>query len=246
MNALAALASNRSRQTAAKLVAAVVGGDGVVSFEEAVSGRTIVLDRAAAELASSRVRVLRVAAPASRRLGLPELVAQVAGQADPGALSDGDVELAFQALTEPDEGCRWIALLVDDAECLLPSALRYIQLTCRSVPELRLVLAGEPGFLDMLNGEEFTSLRQRLTCAQRRPAPSDQQTSGAGTPPPCPARAEAGPQPAPAGPAPSHIAARRPVELWMFIVLAMLASLSLGVWAAHRDESPASTTATQG
>lgn len=247
MNAFAALASNRSRQaaaklvdTAAKLVEAVAGGDGVVSLEdEAASGRTAVLDRAAAELAASRVHVIRVAAPASGSLGLPELVAQIAGQADPGALSDGDVELAFQALTEPDEGCRWIALLVDDAECLQPSALRYLQLTCRAVPELRLVLAGEPGFLAVLDGEEFAPLRERLTCALPRPALSDEQASSAGAPP-CPARIEAGAAP---------IAARRPVELWVLVVLAMLASVCLGVWAAHRDgpsASAATATAAEG
>lgn len=236
MNAFAALASNRSRQAAARLVEAVSRGDGVVSFEdEAVRGRTAVLDRAAAELAASRVRVIRVAAPPSGRLGLPELVAQIAGQADPGALSDGDVELAFQALTEPDEGCPWIALLVDQAECLQPSALRYIQLTCRAVPELRVVLAGEPGFLDMLDGEEFAPLRQRLTCALPRPAAPDEPASRAETPPPCPAPVEAEPAP---------VAVRRPVELWVFVVLAMLASLGLGVWAAHHGESPASAAIT--
>ncbi|MGI8624488.1 MAG: hypothetical protein ACR2NB_13645 [Solirubrobacteraceae bacterium] len=237
MNALAALASNRSRQAAATLVEAVTGGDGIVSFEDAaVSGRTAVLDRAAAELTGSRVRVLRAAAPASGRLGLPELVAQFAGQADPGVLSDGDVERAFQALTEPDEGCECIALLVDDAECLQHSALRYIQLTCRSVPELRVVLAGEPGFPDMLNGDEFTWLRQRLTGVLHRPAHADERTTSAEAPLPCPAAAET-------GPAPPHVAARRPVELWVFVVLAMLASLCLGVWAAHQD-GPAASAAT--
>lgn len=235
MNAFAALASNRSRQAAAKLVEAVTGGDGAVSYEdEAICGRTAVLDRAAAELAAARVHVIRVSAPASGSLGLPELVAQVAGQADPGALSDGDVELAFQALTEPDEGCPWIALLVDDAERLQPSALRYIQLTCRSVPELRLVLAGEPGFPRLLDGDEFAPLRERLARALPRTAAPAEQGSSAEMPSPGPVPAEAEPAPA---------AARAPAALWMLVVLVILASVGLGVWAAHRDAPSASAAA---
>ena len=235
MNALAALASNRSRQAAARLVEAVTGGDGVVGYEdEAVRGRTAALDRAAAELAATRVHVIRVAAPASGSFNLPALVAQIAGQADPAALSDGDVELAFQALTEPDEGCPWIALLVDDAECLQPPALRYLQFTCRSVPELRLVLAGEPGFLELLDGDEFAPLRERLTRAPPRPAAPVEQSSSAEAPPPEPALVEAVPVEA----VPAAAAARRPVALWMLIAIAMLASVGLGVWTARQDAPP--------
>jgi len=133
----------------------MAGGDAVVDGP----GASVLLDQAAALLAARRSRVLRAAAAGPEGLGLEELMAQVAGHAEPGSPGDPSLEQGAQALTVLDERCDRIVLLLDDAETVRPAALRYVQLACRTSATLRLVLAGMP---DGVDGAEFASLRARL------------------------------------------------------------------------------------
>ena len=151
------------RRAAAGIVAAVNGSDALAMLVGADgAGKTTVLDRVAAELGSRHVRVIRVAGTLPAGLGLLGLVAQVAGRADPAELQDEDRERAFEALTELDDDVGRIALLIDDAQGFDASALRYVQLACRSGPMLRVVMAGPPGALGPLDAEEFAALRARI------------------------------------------------------------------------------------
>lgn len=133
----------------------MAGGDAVVDGP----GASMLLDQAAALLAARRSRVLRAAAVGPEGLGLEELMAQVAGRAEPGSPGNPSLEQGAQAMTVLDERCDRIVLLLDDAETVRPAALRYIQLACRTSAKLRLVLAGMP---DGVDGAEFASLRARL------------------------------------------------------------------------------------
>ncbi len=133
----------------------MAGGDAVVDGP----GASVLLDQAAALLAVRRSRVLRAAAAGPEGLSLEELMAQVAGRAEPGSPGDTSLEQGAQALTVLDARCDRIVLLLDDAETVRPAALRYIQLACRTSVKLRLVLAGMP---DEVDGAEFASLRARL------------------------------------------------------------------------------------
>ncbi|MGI4953465.1 MAG: hypothetical protein ACRYGM_16800 [Janthinobacterium lividum] len=136
--------------------------DQVMAGRDAVvdgPGASVLLDQAAALLAARRLRVLRAAAAGPEGLGLQELMAQVAGGPDAGSPDGTSLEQGAQALTVLDGRCDGIVLLLDDAETVQPTALRYIQLACRTSAKLRLVLAGMPEGLD---GAEFASLRARL------------------------------------------------------------------------------------
>ena len=151
------------REAAAAIVAAVAGPHALTTFVGVGgAGKTTVLRRVAADLVSQRVRVIQVSDESAGGLGLTGLVSQVGGQADPAASLDEKRERAFEALTELDDDVERIALLVDDAQRLDPSALRYIQLACRSSPMLRVVLARSPDALGPLDSEEFAPLRERI------------------------------------------------------------------------------------
>lgn len=176
-------------RTIAELLVAIIESNGFVGLEGPEADRIAVLDRVAVELAELRVRRLHLRRPASGQLGLPELTAQVAGQFAPGAPAEEGLELAFEALTEPGETCSRIALLVDDAGALLPAAIRYIELARQRSPQLRVVLAGPPGFLDGPDRNGLAGLQQRITRRLHLPSPSER------APAPLPAPA---PQPAPA------------------------------------------------
>lgn len=238
MNASPLLAPSRLGRAAAELVDAVAGRDECVCLTgEAGAGKTAVLDRAARELSSRRIRCVRVAGPDEGGLSLPGLMAQIVGRADPGALTDDDLVAGFESLTEPGEGYGRVALLVDEAHGLLPAAVRYIQLACKSGPRLRVVLAGRPSLPTILAGEEFAPLRQRLARTLDLAAPADGlpgQFSAAQEPHP----AEASAEPdwlAPARPMP---AARRRAGPWVLAGLGLAASVALAVWAPWRDDAP--------
>ena len=207
MNAVlsSSLPGHGRARTIAELLVAVIESNGFVSLEGPEADRIAVLDRVAVELAELRVRRLHLRRPVSGQLGLPELTAQVAGQFAPDAPAEEGLELAFEALTEPGETCSRIALLVDDAGALLPPAIRYIELARQRSPQLRVVLAGPPGFLDGPDRNGLAGLQQRITRRLHLPGPSER------TPAPLPAPA---PQPAPAtnvaskpAPPPPHPAA---------------------------------------
>ena len=130
-----------------------------------------VLDEAENELSGHGLRCVRVYGPASGGLTLRNLVGQIVARADPDALTDADLKAGFVTLTEPGEGHDRVALLVTEAQNLLPAAMRYIQLACRSSPRLRVALAGQPGLAEALASDEFAFLRQRITRTLELPDP---------------------------------------------------------------------------
>ena len=136
------------------------------------------LDEAENELSSHGLRCVRVYGPASGGLTLRDLVAQIVARADPDALTDGDLKAGFATLTEPGEGCDRVALLITEAHNLLPSAMRYIQLACRTSPKLRVALAGQPGLAAVLAQDEFADLLQRITRTLELPGPVQDETPG--------------------------------------------------------------------
>ena len=136
----------------------VAGGDAVLSvgFDAAA-----VLDDVSDLLADGRLRVLRCAAAGQGGLSLSGLLAQVTGRADLGGHDDEVLQRGFEALTTPGEGFEAVVLLVDGAEALQRSALRYLQFVARTAPGPRLVLACE-GRLPDLYDAELEPLRTRL------------------------------------------------------------------------------------
>ena len=134
----------------------LAGGDAIVS-----GGGGGLLDGIAEALGLRRCRVLRAAGRAPGGLSLSGLMAQVTARADLEAHDDEVLERGFQALSVPDAECDRIVLLVDGAEALQRTALRYLQFTCRSAPALRLVLARDGG-IPVLEEDEMASLRTRL------------------------------------------------------------------------------------
>ncbi len=116
------------------------------------------LNQAELELSSRSIRCVRIYGPASGGLAVRDLIAQVVGRPDTANLTDGDLKAGFIALTEPGEHYELVALLVAEAHTLLPSAMRYIQLACRSSPKLRVVLAGQASLTATLAQNEFADL----------------------------------------------------------------------------------------
>ena len=124
------------------------------------AGATALLNQTERELAGRRIRCVRIQGSASGSLAVRNLLAQALGHADAATLTDHDLKAGFLALTEPGEDCELVALLVAEAHSLLPSAVRYIQLACRSSPKLRVLLVGHFGIVTTLGPAEFADLRQ--------------------------------------------------------------------------------------
>ncbi len=144
----------------ARLIAAVFTGEGFVFLVgEADIARVQVLDRVASELAELRCRVVRVAAREADELSLHSFVAQLTQQLGSNAEPGDPLERNHRRLTEADASCDRIALLIDRAHLLDASALRFIQLTCRSGPALRVVLASKAA--GPASVPEFTLLQTR-------------------------------------------------------------------------------------
>lgn len=144
-----------------RLLDAILGGDDVTLFIRSDDGHRL-LDAAAECLGTLRCRVFRAKGTLPEGLSLPVLMRQAFGQPSPGVQDDEFLKLGFQALTTLDAACDRVVLLINDANTLRPSALRYIQLACRAGTNLQLVLAGKRGFLDLLGPHEFAHLRERL------------------------------------------------------------------------------------
>ncbi len=144
-----------------RLLDAILAGDDVTLFIRSDDGHRL-LDAAAECLGTLRCRVFRAEGALPEGLSLPVLMRQAFGQPAPGVNDDEFLKLGFQALTTLDAACDRIVLLINDANTLRPSALRYIQLACRAGTNLQLVLAGKRGFLDLLGPNEFEHLRERL------------------------------------------------------------------------------------
>ena len=117
------------------------------------------LDEVAAQLARSRTRVLRVAAPSEGGLTLAGLLTRLRPAV---AGVEQAPEQRIEALTRLDPGCDRIALLVSNAETLERSALRAIQLAAAVQPKLRLVLVGTAALLTALDHPELSVLHSRL------------------------------------------------------------------------------------
>ena len=71
-------------------------------------------------------------------------------------------EHGIAALTTLELGCDRIVLVLDHADQLDRGAFRAIQLAAEVQPKLRLVLAGAPALLDMLDNPDLRSLHNRL------------------------------------------------------------------------------------
>ena len=159
-------------RAAAGLMSAVAHGDECMSLLCGPGLSTAaVLDEAENELSRHGLRCVRVYGPASGGLTLRDLVAQIVPRADPDALTDGDLKAGFVTLTEPGDGYGRVVLLVTEAQNLRPSAMRYIQLACRSSPTLRVALAGQPDLAVALARDEFAGLRQCITRTLELPGP---------------------------------------------------------------------------
>ncbi len=158
------LISSGQVQAAAGLAEAVADRYGCVGvISRAAVGTAALLDQAAQELSSRRIRCVRVHGPAAGGLASRDLIAQIVARPDPGALTDADLKAGFRTLTEPGEGFRRVALLVSEAHSLLPSALRYVQLAHQASPaKLCIVLAGKPDLATALEGEDFIPLRSAM------------------------------------------------------------------------------------
>ena len=166
-------------RAAMELISAVAQGDECVSLLCAPGLSTAaVLDEAENELSNHGLRCVRVYGPASGGLTLRNLVGQIVARADPDALTDADLKAGFVTLTEPGEGYDRVALLVTEAHNLLPAAMRYVQLACRSSLKLRVALAGQPGLVGALASDEFAYLRQRITRTLQLPGPMQGKATG--------------------------------------------------------------------
>ena len=119
------------------------------------------------QLGRTHTRILRLAAP-DTGLGLSQLITQLAGHAPlPSgtggmpALSDDDVERAHHLLTELNDDGDGILLLIEGAQNLQPTALRYIQHSCRTAPHLHLAYVGSEALKSLLERPEFAALASR-------------------------------------------------------------------------------------
>ncbi len=118
------------------------------------------LDEVAGQLSRGRTRVIRVAAPGGLDLAglLTRLSPAIEGV-------EQTPEQGIKALTRLDPSCSRIVLLVSSAETLERNALRAIQLAAEAQPKLRLVFAGAPALLDVLEHPDRRLMHDRLSGA---------------------------------------------------------------------------------
>ena len=155
------------------LVEAVVNSQAFVALSgRHETDRTAVLKRASQILTIRGVRVIHVHASPTGEQSLSELIDQLVEQAPPSGQGDEELERAFQALTIPGTGYDRIALLVENTHTLSVPALRYIKSASIETAQLRIVMAGPPGFQSVIGAAEFDKLASRLTC-QLEVLPSD-------------------------------------------------------------------------
>ena len=92
-----------------------------------------------------------------RRSRAPQVSEQAAGCDGTGDL----LERTHRLLTEVDAQLDRVLLLIDHADRLSSSALRFLQLTSRSGPKLRVVLASTPSGAARPAAPEFNLLAAR-------------------------------------------------------------------------------------
>jgi type II secretory pathway predicted ATPase ExeA len=143
----------------ARLIAAAFSDDAfILVWDEHDGARSQLLRRAAAELADLRCRVIRASAKAAEELSLSDLLGQVSEQAAAGDGSCDLLERTHRLLTEVGPQLDRVLFMIDDADRLSSSALRFLQLTSRSGPRLRVVLASTPAGAAQPAAPEFKLL----------------------------------------------------------------------------------------
>jgi hypothetical protein len=128
----------------ARLIAAAFSDDAFILVLAEDAARLRLLGRAAAELCKLRCRVVRASAQPAQELSVGDLVRQVSDQAVAGEGTGDLLERSHRLLTELDAHWDRVLLLIDHAQSLSSSAVRLLQLTSRSGPNLRVVLATTP------------------------------------------------------------------------------------------------------
>ncbi len=183
----------------------------------------------AAQLASSRTRVLRIGPP----LDLPGFLDQVARTG--GAAGDTGLEQGFAALTDPGPSCDRIALLVEDAHLMPDATLRYIEFALHAGPHLCVAFAGQPGIADTLGLPGYAGLRRRLSLRLALP-PAQAATAMAALP-----AAPAAALPVDAAPVRRR---RRSVMVWRELAGAALAAgVAVLLWPHLTPSRSTGTTA---
>jgi len=182
---LTLLRSDPQARAIGRLIAAVSTGDQCIVLTGDDPARREVLDRIAHELASLRCRVVRVAANEADEFSLQDFVQQLSGQLGSDGGTEDTLERVHRYLTEVDAGCDRIVLLIDHAHRLQSPGLRFLQLTCRSSPNLRVVLASKSGDTAIPCATEFRLLQARSeicislgVSARTRDASTSALTSG--------------------------------------------------------------------
>jgi hypothetical protein len=100
-------------------------------------------------------------AKAPDELSLHHLVVQISHQSTSDLRSLDALERSHRLLTEADACCERIILLIDQADLLTPPAVRFLQLTSRSGPSLRVVLASTPAGAAHPTAAEFSVVSGR-------------------------------------------------------------------------------------
>jgi type II secretory pathway predicted ATPase ExeA len=146
----------------ARLIAAAFSDDAfILVWDEHDAAGSQLLRRAAAELGDLRCRVVRASASAGEELSVADLLAQVSEQVTAADGSGDLLERTHRLLTEVDARLDRILLLIDHADRLSSSAVRFLQLTSRSGPKLRVVLASTPTGATQPAAPEFNLLAAR-------------------------------------------------------------------------------------
>lgn len=161
---------------AAHALAKAAGGRGEAWFLACAerADRAMLLEAAIGRLSEPPRRFACVRGSGRAPLSLDGFVAQVLGRPHAGVLSEDDRVAVFELLTG-GQGAGRALLIVDGAEHLAPPVIRYIQLACRSAPDLQVIFAGAPAFRDRLAPSEFAFLRGRLRPDILGPCLSDEE-----------------------------------------------------------------------
>jgi hypothetical protein len=127
------------------------------------SDAAVILDILKTELASS-VRFLRVGNPLAASLTINRIVLQLGG--DFVNSSDEEAESMVRAVAGNDEGMPQTLLIIEQAETLDHAALRLLGmlpgLVSPGAPFIQILFVGGSGFMNLLEGEDLTEIREQL------------------------------------------------------------------------------------